>query len=71
VQRTFAAEDVAAFAAISGDFSPLHMDDEYARGTEFGGRVVHGLLVGSLFSQLVGMHLPGKQALYLGQDQRR
>ncbi len=68
VRRTFAAQDVDAFAAVSGDFSPLHMEEEYAASTEFGTRVVHGLLLGSLFSQLIGMHLPGKHALYLGQD---
>lgn len=68
VERTFSEEDVAAFARISGDFSPLHVDDQYARTTEFGRCVVHGMLLASLFSQLVGMRIPGKHALYLGQD---
>src|SRR5262249_12909948 len=43
-------------------------DLEYARSTEFEDRVVHGMLLASLFSQLVGMRLPGKHALYLGHD---
>jgi 3-oxoacyl-[acyl-carrier protein] reductase len=68
VERTFTAEDVRAFAEVSGDFSPLHVDAEYAVQTEFGGCVVHGMLLGALFSQLVGMRVPGRRALYLGQD---
>jgi 3-oxoacyl-[acyl-carrier protein] reductase len=68
VTRTFTAEDVRRYAELSGDFSPLHVSPEYAAGTEFGGNVVHGLLVASLFSQLVGMRIPGERALYMGQD---
>ncbi|OGB11629.1 MAG: hypothetical protein A3E79_07995 [Burkholderiales bacterium RIFCSPHIGHO2_12_FULL_61_11] len=68
LERSFSAQDVLAFAALSGDYSPLHVDREYAAGTEFGAQVVHGVLLASLFSQLVGMRVPGKHALYLGQD---
>ncbi len=68
IERTFSLEDLRAFAALSGDFSPLHVDADYAAGTEFGACVVHGILLASLFSQLVGMRIPGKHALYLGQD---
>lgn len=68
VERTFGRNDVLAFADVSGDFSPLHTDAEYAAGTEFGGCVVHGMLLAALFSQLVGMQVPGRRALYLGQD---
>jgi 3-oxoacyl-[acyl-carrier protein] reductase len=66
--RSFSAQDVLTFAAVSGDYSPLHVDPEYAARTEFGAQVVHGVLLASLFSQLVGMRVPGKYALYLGQD---
>jgi NAD(P)-dependent dehydrogenase (short-subunit alcohol dehydrogenase family)/acyl dehydratase len=68
IERVFTVEDVQNFARLSGDFSPLHVDPDYARTTEFGSCVVHGVLLASLFSQLVGMHIPGKHALYLGQD---
>jgi 3-oxoacyl-[acyl-carrier protein] reductase len=68
VGRTFERDDVLAFAALCGDYSPLHVDPEYAATTEFGACVVHGMLLASLFSQLVGMQVPGKHALYLGQD---
>ena len=56
------------FAKISGDFNPLHMDEKYAKETEFGKRVCHGMLLASFFSRLVGMYLPGKNALYFSQN---
>ena len=68
VSRTISAEDVAAFARLSGDYNALHVDDEFAARTEFGHRVVHGFLHASLLSTLIGMHLPGRGALYLSQS---
>ena len=56
------------FANISGDFNPLHMDEKYAKETKFEKRVVHGMLLASFFSKLVGMYLPGKNALYFSQN---
>lgn len=61
-------DDVRAFADLSGDQNPLHMDDAYARATPFGGRVVHGMLLGGLVSRLIGMQLPGKRALLLKES---
>ena len=55
------------FAKISGDFSPIHMDDEFAKSTKFGKKIVHGMLLASLLSRMVGMYLPGKYALYSSQ----
>ncbi len=55
------------FAKISGDFNPLHMDEQYAKSTKFQNRVCHGMLLASFFSKIVGMHLPGKKALYFSQ----
>lgn len=68
LERVWTEHDVASFAALSGDANPLHMDEAYAASTKFGKRVVHGMLVGSLCSTLVGMHIPGKRCLYLKQD---
>ncbi len=59
---------VESFAKISGDFNPLHMDEEYAINTNFGRRVCHGMLLASFFSRLVGMYLPGKNSLYFSQS---
>ena len=56
------------FANISGDFNPLHMDEQYAKTTQFKGRVCHGMLLASFFSKLTGMYLPGKGSLYLSQS---
>ena len=56
------------FATISGDFNPLHIDEQYAKKTKFGKRVCHGMLLASFFSRLVGMYLPGKNALYFSQN---
>jgi 3-hydroxybutyryl-CoA dehydratase len=58
------------FANLTGDYSPLHMEEEYARSTNFGRRICHGMLVGSFFSRLVGMHLPGKYGLLLSYSLR-
>lgn len=56
------------FAKISGDYNPLHMNDEYAFNTSFEKRVCHGMLLASFFSKLIGMYLPGKNALYFSQS---
>ena len=56
------------FAKLSGDFNPLHMDEDYALNTNFEKRVCHGMLLASFFSQLVGMYLPGKNSLYFSQS---
>ena len=55
------------FARISGDQKPLHIDEQYAAKTQFGKRVCHGMLLASFFSRLVGMYMPGKNALYFSQ----
>lgn len=66
--RLWTEEDVNTFAKVSGDMNPLHMDEEYAQTTKFKGRLVHGMLVASLCSTLVGMYIPGKRCLYLSQS---
>jgi acyl dehydratase len=52
--RTITEADVVNFAGVSGDFNPVHTDEEYARGTLFGRRVVHGLLI---LAMLTGLRL--------------
>ncbi len=65
--RTFSDEDVRAFAHISGDSNPIHLDDEYAAGTRFGRRLVHGMLTAGLISAVLGTQLPGPGSIYLSQ----
>ena len=67
-QITITESMVDDFADISGDFSPIHMDNEYAKSTSFKKRVVHGMLLASFLSRIDGMYLPGKHALYFSQD---
>ena len=65
---TVTEDMVTRFASLSGDHNPLHVDEDFAAKTRFGGRIAHGMLVGALFSRLVGMHLPGRDCLYLSQE---
>lgn len=54
---------VADFASVSGDSNPLHVDEEYARSTNFEGRIVHGAYQVGLASAMAGMYLPGRDVL--------
>jgi len=65
--KSISDEDLSHFIAITGDVNPLHVDAEFAQGTFFGSRIAHGMLSASLFSTLVGMHLPGIGAIYRSQ----
>lgn len=66
--KAFSEEEVFRFAEISGDRNPLHLDRKFGKSSIFGRRIVHGMLVASLFSGLIGMELPGKGSIYLGQS---
>ena len=59
VTITLDEENVEAFAKATGDYNPLHMDDEYAAATPFGKRVVHGVLLTGVVSGLLGAKFPG------------
>ena len=58
---------VEKFSNLSGDLNPLHMDNQFAESSSFKKRIVHGMLLATFFSQLIGMKLPGKNALYFSQ----
>ena len=66
-KKTFTAADIEAFADASGDRNPVHLDDQYAKTTQFGGRIAHGMLVAGLISAVLGTELPGPGTIYLGQ----
>ena len=54
IQNTVKEQDVVDFARVSGDHNPLHMDDEYAKTTQFKGRIAHGALTASYISAILG-----------------
>ncbi len=62
-ERIITAEDIETFAKLSGDHNPLHVDAAYAAQTQFKKPVVHGMFLGALVSELIGMHLPGMRCL--------
>jgi acyl dehydratase len=66
--RTFTADDVEAFARLSGDRNPLHFDETFAARTRVGGLVVQGGLTTGLFNALVAMELPGPGSVFLHQE---
>ncbi|WP_376788558.1 MaoC family dehydratase [Thermoflexus sp.] len=65
--KTITRADVEAFAALTGDDNPLHLDEAFARNTRFGRPVVHGMLVAGLISAVLGRMLPGPGTIYLRQ----
>ena len=68
--KTITDEDVRAFAAVSGDENPIHLDEEFAATTRFEKRIAHGMLSASLISAVLANDLPGQGSIYLGQTLR-
>lgn len=66
VKKAFSGADVAQFADLSLDKNPIHLDEDFAANTVFGRRIVHGMLVASLFSGILGQKMPGEGTIYLG-----
>lgn len=67
---SFSLEDVQAFARISGDSNPVHLDEKFAAQSIFGKRIVHGILSASLISAAIGTELCGPGVIYLSQELR-
>ena len=61
-------QNVEMFGQITNDFNPAHFDSDYASKTMFKKRISHGMYVGSLFSKIFGMDLPGNGSIYVGQS---
>lgn len=66
--KTLSDMDIRLFADLSADHNPVHLDEEYAQETIFGGRIAHGMLTASLISAVIGEQLPGHGTVYLGQS---
>jgi 3-hydroxybutyryl-CoA dehydratase len=70
LSKTIGDDEIRAFAAISSDHNPVHLDDAYARETIFKGRIAHGMLTAALISAVIGEQLPGHGSVYLSQSLR-
>ena len=68
--REVAERDIQLFAKVSGDVNPVHLDEDFAAGTPFKGRIAHGMLTGAFISAALAMKLPGPGTIYLKQDLR-
>lgn len=66
--KTISESDVYLFAGISGDNNPMHVNEEYAKQTPFGGRIVHGMFSAALISTVAGTRLPGPGCIYVDQQ---
>ena len=67
MSKTITSEGIIAFAEATGDFNPVHIDEEAGKASLFGERIAHGMLGAGLISAVLGMKLPGAGALYLSQ----
>lgn len=68
LSKTVTEADVVLYAGVSTDINSVHLDEEFARTTAFGGRIAHGMLTASFISAALGTRLPGPGTIYLGQN---
>ena len=68
--KTVTETDVVMYAGITGDFNPMHINEEYARHSQFSGRIAHGMLTAGFISAVLGMKLPGEGSIYMNQTLR-
>lgn len=69
-ERLVTDELVRKFADVSGDYNPIHLDDEFAKETRFGQRIAHGMLSGAFISSVLGYKLTDRRIVYLSQTLR-
>ena len=67
ITKIIEQSDIDAFANVTGDHNPIHVDAEFAKTTRFGKRIAHGMLTASLISAVLANKLPGEGSVYLGQ----
>lgn len=67
LSNTVSEANIVAFAEISGDRNPVHLDADYAATTMFKERIAHGMLSAAYISAVFGMELPGAGAIYMSQ----
>ena len=68
LSKTISEHDVYTFAGVTGDFNPVHVNEEFAKQTMFKGRIAHGMLSAGLISAVLGTELPGINTIYMNQE---
>lgn len=68
LEKKFSYDEVLSFSQLSLDKNPIHINNDFARSTQFKKCIVHGFLTGSLFSAIIGTILPGEGTIYLSQN---
>lgn len=68
IEKTLDKQTVVAFASVSEDYNPIHLDEDFAKTTQFERPIVHGMLASSLISGLLASKVPGAGSIYLGQS---
>lgn len=70
MERQVHEHDITAFADVTGDANPVHLDEAYARTTFFKSRIAHGMLSAGYISAVIGTRMPGPGAIYMSQTLR-
>ena len=68
--RTVTSEDIEMFGQVSGDYNPLHFNEDWAKTMMFKGRIAHGILTATYVSTVIGMKLPGPGTIYMSQSMK-
>ena len=68
--KTITEADIVLFSGVSGDFNPIHVNEEYAKTTMFKARIAHGMISGAFISSVLGMKLPGPGCIYVSQSMK-
>ena len=68
ISKTISESDIYLYAGITGDFNPVHVNEEFGRNSMFGSRIAHGMMVAGMISAVLGTKLPGVNTIYLGQE---
>ncbi len=67
IEKKITEEDLLEYARMTGDYNPIHVDEEEAKKTVFGGRIAHGVLPLGMISAVLGTKMPGYGTIFLGQ----
>ena len=70
IRRTVTEGDLYVYAGVTGDYNPVHLDEEFAAKSIFGERIAHGMLTAGFISAALGTRLPGVGCIHLSQEMK-